>query len=83
MKRLVQAHRDHHRVPLDYTAGAPRIWLTTDGSVSGIVGKISQGDEWEAAKVAAKLPLLMRRGQGASTITACKGVLVQVVVGTA
>lgn len=50
---LVHAHRDHHRVPLDYSAGALPIWLVTDGSVSGVSGVVSQGADWKTAKVAA------------------------------
>lgn len=53
IKRLVAAHRAHHRVPLDYSEGAPPIWLVTDGSVSGVAGVISQGQDHRTAKVAA------------------------------
>ncbi|PSS18923.1 hypothetical protein PHLCEN_2v3139 [Hermanssonia centrifuga] len=53
VKRLVHGHREHHRVPLDYSDGAPPIWLITDGSVSGVAGVISQGPERRTAKVAA------------------------------
>ncbi|PSR74038.1 hypothetical protein PHLCEN_2v10177, partial [Hermanssonia centrifuga] len=53
VKRLVHSHREHHRVPLDYTSEAAPIWLITDGSVSGVAGVISQGPERRTAKVAA------------------------------
>lgn len=53
IKRLVHAHRDHHRVPLDYSPGAPPIWLVTDGSHGGVAGVVSQGENFRSAKVAA------------------------------
>jgi hypothetical protein len=53
IKRLVSLGRDHHRVPLDYSVDAPRIWLVTDGCSSGVSGVVSQGPEWKTAKVAA------------------------------
>ena len=53
IKRLVHAHRTHHRVPLDYSASAPPIWLVTDGSHGGVAGVVSQGDDFRTAKVAA------------------------------
>jgi hypothetical protein len=52
-KEIVQAHRDHHRVPLEYGEGAPPIWMITDGCNSGIAGVVSQGEDWKTAKVAA------------------------------
>jgi hypothetical protein len=53
VKSLVQLAREHHRVPLDYSEGAPPIWMVTDGCSSGISGLISQGDDWKSAKIAA------------------------------
>ena len=53
VKQLVQAHRDHHRVPLDYSPMSPQIWLITDGSHGGIAGVVAQGDDWRDAKIAA------------------------------
>jgi hypothetical protein len=38
---------------LNYKAGAPPIWLVTDGCSSGIAGVVCQGDDWRGAKVAA------------------------------
>lgn len=53
IKRLVQAHRDHRRTPLDYSADAPRIWLITDGSHGGVAGVVAQGVDFRRARVAA------------------------------
>ncbi|THG93004.1 hypothetical protein EW026_g8102 [Hermanssonia centrifuga] len=53
IRRLVHAHRNHHRIPLDYSEGAPPIWLVMDGSISGIAGVVSQGHDRRTAKVAA------------------------------
>ena len=53
VKGLIQAHHDHSRVPLEYGPNAPPTWLTTDGSVSGIAGVISQGEDRKTARVAA------------------------------
>ncbi|KAJ2955854.1 hypothetical protein NUW54_g14706 [Trametes sanguinea] len=53
IKRLVHAHRTHHRKPLDYSPMAARIWLVTDGSVAGIAGVVTQGQDWRAGNVAA------------------------------
>lgn len=53
IKRLVHAHRTHHRVPLEYSSGAPPIWLVTDGSHGGVAGVVSQGENFKTAKVAA------------------------------
>ena len=41
IKHLVEAHRRHHRVPLDYSEGAESIWLVTDGSLGGVAGVVS------------------------------------------
>ena len=53
IKRLVHAHCTHHRVPLEYTSGAPPIWLVTDGSHRGVAGVVLQGENFKTAKVAA------------------------------
>jgi len=53
VKRLVQNTRDHHRVPLNYSADAPQIWMVTDGCATGVAGLVSQGPDWKTAKVAA------------------------------
>ncbi len=52
VKMLVHAARNHRRVPLDYSVGAPPIWLITDGCATGIAGVVSQGPEWKTAKIA-------------------------------
>jgi len=49
----IRSERDHHRVPLNYAPGAPRIWLVTDGSHGGVAGVVSQGDDFRTATVAA------------------------------
>ncbi|THH17415.1 hypothetical protein EUX98_g9138 [Antrodiella citrinella] len=53
IKRLVNAHRKHSRVPLDYAPDADPIWLVTDGSVGGVAGVVSQGPTWNGGRVAA------------------------------
>ena len=53
IKRLVHQHREHHRVPLNYAPGAPRIWLVTDGSHGGVAGVVTQGDDFRRGLVAA------------------------------
>lgn len=53
VKQLVHAHRQHHRVPLDYALTAPPIWLVTDGSHGGIAGVVTQGNDWRRGQVAA------------------------------
>lgn len=53
VKRLVHAHREHRRVPLDYTSTAPPIWLVTDGSIAGIAGVVTQGNDFRSGHVAA------------------------------
>ena len=63
IKRLLQAHRDHHRVPLDYSKNAAPIWLVTDGSQAGIAGVISQGDNFRSARVAAFFSAKLSRAQ--------------------
>ena len=53
VKSLVNAARNHSRVPLDYSPGAPPVWMVTDGCATGISGLISQGPDWKTAKIAA------------------------------
>lgn len=53
VKALVQAARDHNRVPLEYAPSAPQIWMVTDGCATGVAGLVSQGKNWKDAKVAA------------------------------
>lgn len=53
VKAQVQAHRDHHRVPLKYDKGSPRRWVVTDACHSGIAGYVGQGDDWKTADIAA------------------------------
>src|SRR5882762_9475545 len=53
VKALAQTARDHRRVPLDYSEGAPPIWMITDGCATGISGLVSQGKDWKTAKIAA------------------------------
>ena len=53
VKALVHQVRENRRVPLDYSKGAPTIWMVTDGCSTGISGLISQGDDWKTAKIAA------------------------------
>ena len=53
VKELVHQAREHRRVPLDYSEGAPPIWMVTDGCSTGISGLISQGLDWKTAKIAA------------------------------
>ena len=51
VKSIVRRFRDHHRVPLDYPAGADPVWLITDASLTGAGGAILQGKDWRNAKV--------------------------------
>ena len=53
VKNLVHAARNHSRLPLDYSPGAPPVWMVTDGCATGISGLISQGPDWKMAKIAA------------------------------
>ena len=51
VKSLVHMARNNHRVPLDYSVGAPPIWMITDGCATGIAGVVSQGPDWKTAKI--------------------------------
>jgi hypothetical protein len=53
VKTLVQAAREHHRVPLNYDKSAPPVWMVTDGCSMGVAGLVSQGDDWRTARIAA------------------------------
>ncbi len=53
IKWLLHAHREHHRVPLDFSEGAPPIWLVTDGSHGGVAGVVTQGTDFHHGCVAA------------------------------
>ena len=53
VKALVHSAREHHRVPIDYSEGAPTVWMITDGCSTGISDLISQGQDWKMAKIAA------------------------------
>lgn len=53
VKALVHQVRENHRVPLDYSEGAPPVWMITDGCSTGISGLVSQGKDWKTAKIAA------------------------------
>lgn len=53
VKHLVQAARDHRRVPLKYGPDAPKIWMITDGCSTGIAGAIAQGPTLSEVDIAA------------------------------
>ena len=53
VKSLVQAARDHHRIPLDYATSAPQVWMVTDRCATGVAGVVSQGNDWKSAKITA------------------------------
>jgi len=53
VKALVQAARNHHRVPLDYAVDTPQVWMVTDGCATSIAGVISQGVDWKSVRIAA------------------------------
>ena len=43
VKRLTNGARNHHRVLLDYSNGAPPVWMITDGCATGVGGAVCQG----------------------------------------
>jgi hypothetical protein len=45
VKSIVSDHRDRRRKALDYSEGAPPIWVTTDGCLTGGGGYVSQGED--------------------------------------
>ena len=51
VKKIVNDHRDQRREALDYSEGAPPIWVTTDGCLTGGGGYVSQGKNPDEAKV--------------------------------
>jgi len=51
VKKIVNDHRDQRREALDYSEGAPPIWVTTDGCLTGGGGYVSQGVEPDKSKV--------------------------------
>ena len=51
VKKIVNDHRDQRREALDYSRGAPPIWVTTDGCLTGGGGYVSQGKDPINAKV--------------------------------
>jgi hypothetical protein len=53
VKQLVEDHRDKHRVAMKHGAGTEPVNVVTDGCISGIAGKISQGPDWKSAPVVA------------------------------
>ena len=53
VKSIVHKWREHHRVSLDYSEGAPIINLVTDASLTGASGHVSQGTDLRTASVAA------------------------------
>ncbi|QRV92243.1 Transposon Ty3-I Gag-Pol polyprotein [Ceratobasidium sp. AG-Ba] len=52
VKEIVSKWRDHHRVAIDYSEGAPPINLVTDASLTGASGILSQGEDPRTAKIA-------------------------------
>lgn len=53
VKELVQAFRECHRIPIDYSPDAEAINLVTDACLTGIGGLVSQGNNWQTANVVA------------------------------
>ncbi|SJL11791.1 uncharacterized protein ARMOST_15200 [Armillaria ostoyae] len=53
IKEIIEHHRNHSRVPLDYSPDHKPVWMVTDASSASIAGYVAQGDEWQKAKVAA------------------------------
>ena len=53
VKALVHQVRENHRVPLNYSEGAPPVWMITDGCSTRISGLVSQGKDWKTAKITA------------------------------
>ena len=51
VKQIVSDHRDQRREALEYTKGAPPIWVTTDGCLTGGGGYVSQGADPDKAKI--------------------------------
>lgn len=53
VRHRVQLWRDEHRIAPDYSPGAPPINLTTDASLTGASGVLSQGTDIHTARVIA------------------------------
>jgi hypothetical protein len=53
VKALVQTTHENHHVPLNYGKMAPPIWMVTNGCSTGVAGLVSQGEDWQTAKIAA------------------------------
>jgi hypothetical protein len=53
VKQYVATCRPHCRVPLQYGAKAPPIFITTDACLGRIGGVVAQGPDWQSAKIAA------------------------------
>ncbi|ESK81294.1 reverse transcriptase-rnase h-integrase [Moniliophthora roreri MCA 2997] len=53
IKEIVEQHRNHCRVPLDYSPGHRPIWLVTDASSASVARVVSQGDHWKTARISA------------------------------
>ena len=51
VKKIVGDHRDQCWEALNYTKGAPPIWITTDACLTGGGGYVSQGNDPSKAKV--------------------------------
>ena len=51
VKEIVSDHRNSRQKVLDYTEGAPPIWVTTDGCLTGGGGYVSQGEDPDNANV--------------------------------
>jgi hypothetical protein len=52
-QRIVEEHREHHRIALNYSKNAEVINLVTDASLTGASGVLSQGEDWLRAPIAA------------------------------
>ncbi|EUC59384.1 Pol polyprotein/retrotransposon, putative, partial [Rhizoctonia solani AG-3 Rhs1AP] len=53
VKKIVCEYRNHNRVALDYSPGAPPINLVTDACCTGASGVVSQGEDLKTAKIVA------------------------------
>ena len=53
VKDLVETARNHCWQLLDYSSTAELIWMVTDGCTTRVSGVVSQGADWQMAKVAA------------------------------
>jgi hypothetical protein len=51
VKEIVNDHRNQRRKALNYSEGAPPIWVTTDGCLTGGGGFVSQGENPDKADV--------------------------------